>query len=161
MANPVLAGSNGGSEGYWFGPRFVLASTIGLKLVAGITAGNARCSFRRALVSGSAGYAITAAKTFTCYGCIALNMTATAIDFAIGYSDNDVGWDSGTVFTNPKAEANQTLGAALAPSIGYLPATAGTYSAFPIDLTIPATKFPALSTQGAGSLKVWLYGTES
>lgn len=68
--------------------------TVGGQLTSG-----ARTTLR--LPNASSGYAVTAGKTFTVVGCTIVNGSATSALLSLAQTDNDVGQDSATAFTNP------------------------------------------------------------
>lgn len=114
MARPI--GTLGVIDTLTIGGRVLTDLTTLIVLAASYTS-NSKATFRQAFPSaGSAGYAVTSAKTYTVAG-IKFNANA-ATSLALLYADNDVGFDSATAFTNPvyQASGNTTATNIFTPS---------------------------------------------
>lgn len=119
---------------------------------------NTNCTLR--LANGTAGYAVTAAKTLTVH---AIDIdggfgNSTAEGLSIGYADNDVGVKTAVAFTNGKyVGGDQLAGAFMAMS-----SVATSVKQYAIDFQIPMGKYPfmqAIVTNAAAN-SVRLYGYE-
>ncbi len=109
--------------------------------------------------NGSAGYPITAAKTYTVQACKAICSAITAGTINFGYADNDIGLDAAySGLTNPKycgGDANWS-GIAI-PSNAVL----GTIMEYAPFFPIPAGKYLFMNSTAASTNGFITYGYEA
>lgn len=125
--------------------------------VSGATTTN--CSLRKQ--GGSAGYTVTAGKTYTILAVRAYgSYTATvAGSFGyLGYSDNDVGVNSSTAYTNAKNPGNNGL----LGQVGNAALGSNGLWEWLCDFQVPATKIPSFTGNGGAAINtnVVVFGYE-
>jgi len=132
--------------------QFVDVSSI-KELHASFTTGGSGGTFR--LPNGTSGYAVTALKTLRIRALKILPRSAATGDIYICQTDNDVGVDSGTAFTNPSY-----LGGSAAMFINP-PATIGVTFEVALNFTVAAGKYLSIrDSAGTARIHAIAYGYE-
>lgn len=153
MAKPI--GTLGNIDTITVGGRiFTDLSTIIIVTAPLDQSTGAKATFR--LPGGTAGYPVTAAKTYTVHA-ISLNANTAISGYQFLYSDNDVGLNTATAHTNPIYENGGSITVA---SVG---TPANTFQGIATKFAIPAGKYPGSIVVGAGSAgghaQAWGYET--
>ena len=108
---------------------------------------------------GTAGYQVTVGKTLT-HRAVMLqikNSTVTSTTYPkFQYSDNDVGVDTVTAFTNPVFYGGDTFNATFGLNVQALAAS----NHFPIFWSVPATKYSGINAETANFV-TWTFGVEA
>lgn len=160
MATPI--GTLGNIPNLVVGGRVFTDLTNLIVLAAYVTTASNRATFRK--INTSAGYAVTAGKTLTIYAAKAtaassLSTTSAVTTATFAYSDNDVGLDTATAFTNPVYE----IGDVNFHTINAYPA-AGNMNINEVgglNFQVLQNKFPGFVNAGAGQLYIYVYGYET
>lgn len=119
--------------------------------------GNAYVTARK--VNTTAGYQVTAGKTFHAYAVKVLsNDTGTAVGFGLAYGDNDLGASATvTVPTNFVSEFGGASGSDLS---GLYKTILGSQMEISSQFTIPATKYMQMVKIGGGQVGGVVFGYE-
>lgn len=101
--------------------------------------------------SATAGYQVTSGKTLKIYAAFGHKHTGSAtVHYNIGYGDDDAGQQASsapTAFTVPGANFSTTFANSRATIT--LPASAGSFYSYMLGgYEVPATKYPAIQSQG-------------
>lgn len=150
MSNDVV-GTLGVADKLTVGGRDIYDLTNLIRLVCYTGTANTNGTFR--LQNGSAGYQVTALKTLTIVA-LRLQTYSAAINplgFQLVQTDNDVGFASGTAFTNPVYEGRDsglfpyTINVGSATNITY-------FNDFPTNFTVAAGKYLSCVPNSGGAL---------
>lgn len=150
MASDVV-GTLGTVETLTVGGRVLKDLTNLIRLVCYTGVANTNGTFR--LQNGSAGYAVTALKTLTIVGLRLQTYTSapSPLGFQLVQTDNDVGFASGTAFTNPVYEGRDsglfpyTINVGSAANITY-------FNEFPSNFTVAAGKYLSCVPHSGGAI---------
>lgn len=113
-------------------------------------------TFRNAKTGATAGYAVTASTTLNIRALRALPNSTSAGTFVLLYGDTDLGFNSGSAFSNPVYYG----GSSGMVAIVFPPNNAATpYAECTVNFNVPAAKYPGAINSSGGFL--WAYGYES
>lgn len=154
MAKPI--GTLGTIPTLTIGGR-VFTDLTTIKMLYARQGGDVRSSFR--LANGTSGYAVTGGTTLTVYAVAIIPNDSSTIGFQLAYSDNDVGSDTNTAFTNPVywMGASNALHQVAAVGSGMPEAV----RSFALNFQVLAAKYPGLQISTAARFSMILYGYEA
>lgn len=128
---------------------------LGTYLVA-----NGKATFRQP--NGTSGYAVPGGQTLTIIGVQIHAAVGSSAQLGLVYSDNDVGFNSTTAFTNPVYQfGDANFSFFRNPGVTANGLAPGMPQSFATYFQVPTGKYPGINHTGAGgnSIHITIYGT--